>query len=98
MFHTKPRDSAEREGLMSQSGSAEREDMDKRFILTTNKRGQVTFPKEVMEHCGLPSGGNLKVEFLPDGICKFSPIHPRSPAKASHDPPSSAAGAAESGR
>jgi bifunctional DNA-binding transcriptional regulator/antitoxin component of YhaV-PrlF toxin-antitoxin module len=57
--------------------------MDKRFILTTNKRGQVTFPKEVMDHCGLPSGGKLKVEFLPDGICKFSPIHPRSHAKAS---------------
>jgi bifunctional DNA-binding transcriptional regulator/antitoxin component of YhaV-PrlF toxin-antitoxin module len=62
--------------------------MDKRFILTTNKRGQVTLPKEVMEHCGLPFGGKLNVEFLPNGICKFSPIHPPSPAKESSNPPS----------
>jgi len=60
--------------------------MGKRFILTINKREQITLPKEVMEHCGLPSGGKLKVEFLPGGVCKFSPIHPRSPAKASPNP------------
>ena len=64
--------------------------MGKRFILTTNKRGQVTLPKEVMEHCGLPLGGKLNVEFLPDGTCKFSPIHPLSPATASSNPPSTA--------
>jgi bifunctional DNA-binding transcriptional regulator/antitoxin component of YhaV-PrlF toxin-antitoxin module len=63
--------------------------MGKRFILTTNKRGQVTFPKEVMERCGLPSGGKLKLEYLPGGICKFSPIHPRSRAKGSQNPTSS---------
>jgi hypothetical protein len=62
--------------------------MGKRFILTTSKRGQVTFPKEVMEHCALPSGGKLKVEFLPGGVCKFSPIHPSSFEATSQSPPS----------
>jgi hypothetical protein len=37
--------------------------MGKRFILSTNKRGQITFPKEVMEHCGLPTGGNSEWSF-----------------------------------
>jgi bifunctional DNA-binding transcriptional regulator/antitoxin component of YhaV-PrlF toxin-antitoxin module len=63
--------------------------MGKRFILTTNKRGQVTLPKEGMEHFGLPSGGKLKLEFLSGWICRFSPIHPRSRAKAPQNPPSS---------
>jgi len=62
--------------------------MSKRFILTTDKRGRVTFPKEVMEHCGLPSGGKLKVEYLPDGVVIFSPIHNQSSAKPMNEPPS----------
>jgi len=74
--------------------------MGKRFVLTTNKRGQITLPKDVMEHCGIPSGGKLKVEFLPDGVLEFSPIHPASEVKASQKPPSpvlSAAGTKEEG-
>jgi bifunctional DNA-binding transcriptional regulator/antitoxin component of YhaV-PrlF toxin-antitoxin module len=88
MFHTKPKVSVGREGLIHEGGSADRDEMGKRFILTTNKRGQLTFPKEVMEHCGLPSGGKLKVEFLPDRTCKFSPIHPRSRSELSQSAPS----------
>jgi hypothetical protein len=74
-------------GLIHGGGSADRGDMGKRFIITTNKRGQATLPREVLEHCGLTSGGKLKLEYLPNGVCKFSPIHPRSRAKASQDPP-----------
>jgi bifunctional DNA-binding transcriptional regulator/antitoxin component of YhaV-PrlF toxin-antitoxin module len=68
--------------------------MGKQFVLTTNERGQVTFPKEVMNHCGLPSGGKLKVEFLPDGICKFSPIRPLPPTKTTQTSPSSSSSSA----
>jgi len=63
--------------------------MGKQFIVTTDKRGQLTFPKEVLKHLGLQSGGKLKVGFLPDGILKFSPILPQSREKASRDMSSS---------
>jgi hypothetical protein len=82
--------SSESKGVIHESSSADKGYMSKRFTLTTNKRGQVTHPKEVLEHCGLPAGGKLNIEFLPDRICKFSPIHPPSPAKGSPNPPSKA--------
>lgn len=64
------------ECLIHEGGSADRGEMGKRFIIATNKRGQAILPKEVLEHCGLLSGGKLKLEYLPGGVCIFSPIHP----------------------
>jgi bifunctional DNA-binding transcriptional regulator/antitoxin component of YhaV-PrlF toxin-antitoxin module len=44
----------------------------KRWVLAVNERGQITIPKEALDHFGLGLQSQLKVEFLPGKICRLS--------------------------
>jgi bifunctional DNA-binding transcriptional regulator/antitoxin component of YhaV-PrlF toxin-antitoxin module len=35
--------------------------------LSVTARGQVTFRKDVLKHLGIPPGGKIRIDLLPDG-------------------------------
>ena len=46
-------------------------------ILTVTSRGQVTFRREVLAHLGIPPGGKIRLNLLPDGRAELTADQPR---------------------
>lgn len=45
--------------------------------LTVTARGQVTFPKEVLQHLGIKLGEKIEVDLLPSGRAELRAAHPK---------------------
>ncbi|MCC8393489.1 AbrB/MazE/SpoVT family DNA-binding domain-containing protein [Paraburkholderia sp. MMS20-SJTR3] len=56
------------------------------FILTVTARGQVTLPKEVLQHLGIKPGEKIELDLLPNGRA----ILKASPSAGSRNPSSTA--------
>jgi antitoxin PrlF len=45
--------------------------------LTVTKRGQVTLPKELLQHLGVQSGQKIELTLLPNGQIELSAVRPK---------------------
>lgn len=52
--------------------------------LTVTSRGQVTFRKEVLQHLGIPPGGKIRLDLLPDGRAELKADEPKGSWRQMH--------------
>lgn len=52
--------------------------MNRRGTIEVDKRGRVTFPKEVFDCLGAKPGAKLKLTYLPNGECLLEALRPVS--------------------